>query len=120
MIRQMACGAAIAAISLFAGGCLVGSSSSVKEEGVKITGPTLAQIEVGKTTESWLVATAGEPTSRSKVDDHVQVLRYKHTETKDSGGYIFLIYAGGEEHKKTSTAIFEVTDGVVTRYWTES
>jgi len=119
MIRQTIFSIVLAATTLVAGGCLVSKGSSMSEEGVKVSQPTLAQVEIGKTTESWLVATVGEPTSRRKVDEHVQVLRYDYKQRKNSGGYVFLIYAGGEREEKTSSAIFEVTDGVITRYWTE-
>ena len=114
--------AAAALCCLAAGGCLVVSGTSAHESGVRVSAATLDQIEPGKTTEAWLLATLGEPTSRTKVDckDSVEILRYEHSTRKSSGGAVFLIFAGGSEHSSRSVAYFEVTDGIVTRAWTES
>jgi hypothetical protein len=120
MMREVMCATVLATATLFGGGCLVSKGSSVKESGVKVSQPTLAQIETGKTTESWLIATAGQPTTRTDVDERVHILRYEHTTTTKKGGSVFLIYAGAEREEKKSAAIFEITDGVVTKYWTET
>jgi hypothetical protein len=102
-----------------ASGCLIVRGSSVDESGTRITSPTLNQIITGETTEAWLVATVGEPTRRSAVDDHTSILRYDHTVTTQKGGTVFLLFAGGDQKEVRTSTIFEVTDGVVTRYWTE-
>ena len=89
---------------------------------MRVSAATLSQVEPGKTTEAWLLATLGEPTSRTKVEckDNVEILRYEHSVHKSSGGAVLLIFAGGSDHKSRSVAYFEVTDGIVTRAWTES
>lgn len=103
-----------------AGGCLVMKGKSVQETGVRVSQSTLAQITPGETTQAWLLAVLGEPTSARDVDDRTRILRYDHKVTTEKGGTVFLIFAGGESYQNASTALFEVTDGVVTRYWTES
>lgn len=120
MIRQLVCGALLASSVVFASGCLVMRGSSTGESGVQITEPTLQQIKPGETTEAWLVAAAGEPTSRRSVDERTSILRYDHTVTTASGGAVFLLFAGGDEEHTTTSTLFEVTDGVVTRFWTEN
>lgn len=105
---------------LFTSGCLISKSHSVHESGAKVSGPTLAQIKPSETTEAWLLAAVGDPTSRRDVDDHTHLLRYEHTVTTKKGGAIFLLYAGGESEQRKSSVIFEITDGIVTRYWTEN
>jgi outer membrane protein assembly factor BamE (lipoprotein component of BamABCDE complex) len=105
---------------LCAAGCLVTSSSKTTQSGTSVSGVTLDQIRPGETREAWLLASAGEPTSRAKVDDHTSILRYDHVETRKSGGTIFLLFAGGSTKQKTTSVRFEVTDGVIQRYWTES
>jgi len=104
-----------------AAGCLVTSGNNVQESGVRVSSNTLAQIEVGQTTEQWLVAALGEPDARSPVacEDNVQILRYNHTVSRSGQGTVFLLFAGHHDRSETSSAYFEVTDGIITRYWTE-
>ena len=111
-----------AACLLTAGGCLVVGGSSYYESGVRVSQSTLNQVQVDKTTEAWLIAALGEPSHRRKVagQDHVvEILSYEYTVEKSSGGAVFLVFAGGEEHRYRRVTYFEVTDGVVTRAWSE-
>jgi hypothetical protein len=121
MLRQLMIGAVLLGAVALTSGCLVMSGKSVDESGVKVSSDTLRQIEPGVTTEAWLLATLGEPTERTAIEDqeHVQILRYDHTVSKSEGGTVFLLFAGGSETRKTTRTYFEVTDGVVTRYWNE-
>lgn len=110
-----------AALPMLLAGCLVMSGRSSHESGVRVSQPTLRQIEVGTTTESWLIATLGEPSRRSTVEgkENVELLIYEHTVHESSGGLVLFLFAGGSDIDRVSTAYFELTDGVVTRYWTE-
>ena len=113
---------ALALFVITAGGCLVVTGKSIDTSGVQISKSTLKQIEIGETSEAWLVATLGEPTSRTVVESHpdTAVLRYEYTVAKSKGSAIFLIFAGGSEEKTTTSTYFEVVDGVVSRWWTET
>ena len=121
MDRQIVIGSLLAAFVIAASGCLIVSGKSVNESGTKISSSTLKQIEEGHTTEAWLVATLGAPDCRTVVKDceSVAILRYDHCVTKAEGGAVFLIFAGGSETTTRTITYFEVTDGVVTRTWTE-
>ena len=102
-------------------GCLVVTGSTVDQSGVRVSQATLGQIEVGVTSEDWIIATLGEPSMRTTVTEEpsVAILRYEYSHTKASGGAVFLIFAGGSSSSDVKVTFFEVTDGVVTRYWTE-
>lgn len=102
-------------------GCLVSSRSHSHESGVRISAATLEQIQIGKTTEGWLRAMLGEPSSVTDIPDRPgqRILRYTHRIEKGSGGAVFLIFAGSSKEVTTSRTYFEITDGIVTRYWTE-
>ncbi len=118
-------------------GCLVSSSNSTQESGVRVSSTTLEQIEPNRTTEQWLIATLGEPTSRTAVQSgvptdsnavanatapagpKVEILRYDFSRTERSAGAVFLIFGGATSRSEQSRAFFEVTDGVVTRAWRE-
>jgi hypothetical protein len=110
----------LAGCAMAAGGCLVMKGTQVQESGVRVSNATLNQVKPGETTEAWLRAALGEPTSTREVDERTRILRYDHRTVKESGGAVFLLFAGGESIEKTSSVIFEVQDGIVTRYWTES
>lgn len=102
-----------------ASGCLIVRGSSVDESGTKISSPTLNQITPGETTEAWLIAAVGEPSRRTTVNERTAILRYDHTVTTQKGGTVFLLFAGGDQKEQTTSTIFEINDGVVTKFWTE-
>lgn len=111
----------LAAVLTTAGGCLIVGGRYVEERGVQLSGPTLQQVEVGQTTEAWLLATLGEPTERRAVEGmpNVQILKYTHTIHREEGGAVFILFAGGSHTREVTTTYFELTDGVVTKFWTE-
>ncbi|MCZ6836208.1 MAG: hypothetical protein O7G85_10575 [Planctomycetota bacterium] len=121
MDKQIILGILLAGFISVASGCLIVSGKSTKESGTRISNTTLGQIEPGVTTESWLIATLGEPDRRSDVEgqEGVSVLLYEHCETKSDGTAVFLIFAGGSDVTRITTTYFEVDDGIVTRTWTE-
>ena len=121
MIRRMLMGLTAVAFAVMTTGCLVVTGSAYHESGVKVTQNTLDRIELGATTEAWVIATLGEPTERTEVKGQpdVAILRYEHRTTEHSGGTVLFIFAGAKDESHTSTAYIEVTDGIVTDYWTE-
>lgn len=121
MLRNVLVDLALAAFLFTAAGCLISTSNSVNESGVRVGGSTLRQIELGVTTEQWLVAALGQPTSRSAVrgPGNVEFLCYSHERVKQSRGKLFLLFSGSSSKVDRSRTCFEITDGVVTRYWVE-
>ena len=121
MITRVIAALGFAAFILTASGCLVVSGSSTYESGVKITPTTLERIEVGQTTEAWVIATLGEPSERNEVEDqpNVQIFKYEHTIHESSGNAVLFIFAGGKDKSHKSVVYIEITDGVVSDYWTE-
>ena len=117
MVRAILC-----APLLVTAGCLVSSNSKKEESGVKVSPQTLEQIEVGRTTAEWLVATLGRPTSRKRVEgrEDQEVLRYAYTVEETSSGAVFLLFSSKSRETSKTTTFFEVTDGIVTRHWTDS
>ncbi len=109
---------AFAASSL--GGCLIVSKSEIDESGPKVSSTTLNQVVIGETSEEWLIATLGKPSQRTNVDEHTDILKYTNTRTETSRGAVFVLFAGKSQKKQSMTTYFEVTDGIVTKHWTES
>jgi outer membrane protein assembly factor BamE (lipoprotein component of BamABCDE complex) len=98
-------------------GCLVGGSSSVRRQGSYVADTTLSRIEPGKTQESWVLATLGQPSEKTELAPKHELWKYSYKEVKNSSGYVFLIF-GGSDSKETSGKVFvELQDGVVTKTW---
>ncbi len=96
-------------------GCI--STTPPSQGGVRIGEETLNQFKAGVTTESWLLAVLGEPTSTSIVQgvESTRVLRYSTGES--SGGLSSLLSGSGS--RNTAVVYFIVTDGLVTRFWAD-
>lgn len=120
MFRNLFRNLMIASLLFIASGCLLTSSNTTSVSGVKVGAATLRQVEIGKTTENWLVATLGPPTTRTTVRGDLEILGYNHEVEKKSRGSVFLLFSGRSQKVDKSTTFFELNEGVVTRYWTES
>ena len=99
----------------FLGGCY--SSTPPEQTGIRIGDETLKQFKAGVTTEDWLVAVIGPPSSQSVVRSipNTKVFRYSMGESVGGLGAIF----SGEASKNTAVVYFIITDGVVTRFWAD-
>ena len=109
--------ASVTLVALLSGGCLVGGHSNVERSGTFVAESTLGQIVKGKTDKAWVRAVIGEPNERVRVDGTREIWKYAYTETKDSGGYVFLVF-GGSDRKVTQGNVFiEFKEDVVDRTW---
>lgn len=90
---------------------------SASETGVRIGDETLKQFEAGVTTEEWLLAILGEPTSCAVVGgvENTKVLRYASGES--SSGLASIL--SGESSRNKAVTYFIVTNGKVTRFWAD-
>lgn len=107
--------ALLAACGIIGTGCI--ASAPVNETGIRIGDPTLDQFKAGVTTEAWLVAVLGKPTSWALVEgvEDTKVFRYATVE-RASGISAVL---GGGSGRNTSVTYFIISDGIVTRYWAD-
>jgi hypothetical protein len=96
---------------------MCGCASSSGDVGVRVGDATLSQFEAGVTTESWLVAVLGEPSSSSVVEgvENTRVLRYATSEHQS--GLVSVLTGRGD--RNTAVTYFIVSDGVVTRFWAD-
>lgn len=109
--------ALLAALALC--GCLVvnRSESTVRAGGSEIGAATLGQIEPGKTTRNWLVATLGRPTEVNTVSENEEVLRYESRTVQERRLHILLLYGGDHEVERVENVYFEIENGIVMNYW---
>lgn len=115
-IITMAAAFAIASAS----GCLISTSSETYETGHFVSPGELASVEIDHTTEHRLIHQFGEPTIRRSTDrPGTEILMYEHTKVKKSRGRVLILFSGRNRRVTHQTTCFEVTDGIVTRYWSE-
>ena len=99
---------------------VISSNSTTHHSGVSVSDETLAQLETGKTTKGWVVATLGPPTSATSVNEKTEILKYTSIRTrKSSSGFILVISAHNENEEK-ETVFLEFQDGILQRYWKET
>ena len=98
-------------------GCLVTGDHKESTTGTQVADATFNQIKAGETTEDWVRATLGQPTSDSRLRDGGHILKYTYTEHRESSGAVFLIFGGHDEKRVDHTAFIEVHDNTVTKAW---
>mgnify|MGYP003490284591 CR=1 FL=1 len=95
----------------------LGCSSAPSQSGVRIGDETLKQFKAGVTTESWLLAVLGPPTSSSVVVNIHDTRVHRYALGESAGGLDALF--SGEATKNTAVVYFIVTEGLVTRFWAD-
>jgi len=106
----------LALTSVLLVGCVV-SNTEVKCTGVE--DEILKQIECGKTTKNWLVATFGKPTEQRVTQEGTEILSYKCTKKQDNRFVLFPIVIVDDEKETEYTISFELKDDIVQRCWKE-
>lgn len=101
-------------------GCISGRSHvSYGSKGPVVGGDTLRQIKVGVTSKEWLLGTLGEPTSQTQTPERTEILKYVYTKKVDSKLDIFILLNFDDKREERTSLYFEITDGIVSRYWRE-
>lgn len=107
---------------LFQSGC-VRSTTRFSETGTIVDLKTCKQIVPGETPKAWVIGMFGRPTGTYRDDDGREVLRYEGVRTKNSRFDVELLLHlvdADEDTRTRQTVFFEITDGIVQRYWSES
>jgi outer membrane protein assembly factor BamE (lipoprotein component of BamABCDE complex) len=100
-------------------GCLVWNSDvSYGEKGAPLSGETLDQIQSGETTKDWVIVTLGEPSEQSTLPSGAEILKYRYSRSQENN-VVLPFFIINDEKKNEQTVYFEISDGVVQRYWTE-
>ena len=114
---RCACALAFGAVMVALSGCLVSGSATQRRTGKYVADSTFGQIELGKTTAGWLMATLGEPDCKTMVNPGSEVWQWRYTEHRENNTAVFLIFAGSDTKDTSGTAFVELKDGVVTNKW---
>ena len=98
-------------------GCLISSHNEQRTTGAYVPETTFSQIEPGKTTEDWVEATLGKPTSKSNLKDGSQLWKWTYVEKKTSSGAIFILLSASDNKQTDHTAFVQLKDGLVVKAW---
>ena len=99
-------------------GCLVTSDSKTSTSGNFVPEQTFEKIEPGKTSASWVQATLGEPSCKTKDEtSKAEIWKWNYTETRKGSGTVLFLFAGSSNDEKSKAAYIEIKDGVVTKKW---
>ena len=107
--------AALAAACLFPA-CIINVDSHSERSGRYDSSSTLQQVEHGST-QSYVLALLGEPTSRTKVEGGTEIWKWSYTEVKRSEGSLIFVFSGDETERVEGAAYVEFQDGVVRKSW---
>ncbi|MFN0131330.1 MAG: outer membrane protein assembly factor BamE [Phycisphaerales bacterium] len=119
-IVRLSLGTFAAASLACASGCLVNTHSSTTYSGRHISRETVKQITPGTTKRDFIVATLGEPNSKSTLDDGAEVWKYEYRKSTRSAAAVFLIVDADKSVETTgATYVIIGTDGVVQKVWQE-
>lgn len=116
LVRILALTASAASCAVLSG-CLVSGSSNTSMSGKYVGPSTFSQVEPGVTSEEWVLAAFGQPTSRTSLSTGADLLKWEFTRTQRGSGSVFLLYGGSNSRETQGAAFVEVRDGVVTKAW---
>ncbi len=106
--------------SLTPAGCISSHSDvTYGPKGPAVRGSTLRQVECGRTTRGWLLGVLGAPTRAARASAATEVLTYEYTKTVDSNFSLFLLFDADNRREERAVYVFELENGVVTRFWRE-
>ena len=98
-------------------GCLISGDHHETTSGTQVSDATFNRIKPNQTSEDWVRATLGPPTSDNSLRDGGRILKYVYTERHESSGAVFLIFGGHDEKQIDHTAFIELHNGLVTNAW---
>jgi len=98
-------------------GCLYSSGSTTKLEGQFVGSGTYSQIEPRVTTDRWLIAAMGQPTSKATLEDGTELWAWRYSRRVASRGGVLLLARTASDTQSQGGVFVELKDGVVQRTW---
>ena len=101
-------------------GCISGRSNvSYGSKGPAVGHDTIGQVEVGKTSKEWVLATLGTPSSAAATPEGTEILKYEYTKKTDSSFSFCIFFDFDDKRDERTVYYFEIADGIVTKFWKE-
>ena len=109
---------AVVCLSIGLSGCLIGSHTRTENSGQFVSENTLAQIQPGKD-KSYVVALAGEPTSKVAVDASTEIWKWSYSQEVNSSGHVILLANSDTQTETRHTTFVEFNNSKVVKAWTD-
>jgi len=106
----------LASMLIMTSGC-VRSRSSIQTTGRYIGDQTVARIEPGKTTREWVLAVMDEPTSKSRLENGVEIWKWSYQRVKTSSGSVLFLVAGSGRDETIRNVYVEFEGDIVRQVW---
>ena len=104
--------------ALLSGCAVINSHSETKTYGTHVSQVTLDQVEVGRTTEDWVVATLVHPASESDIEGG-RLLKYTSRHLTKINSELLFVLDTSSRKEVNRTVFFEFHEGVLSRLWVE-
>lgn len=105
-----------ALLSLALSGCIMSSNGRTSQSGQYVSPKTFDQIQDGNSKE-YVLAILGHPTSRTSLEDGVEIWKWRYTETRDSSRQIIFLLNTSNKNEAEHNTFVEFEDGLVTNAW---
>ncbi len=116
-VSRIVAGGLLASTALLSTGCVVSGHSSNKVTGSYVGASTFQKIEEGVTTEEWVLAALGVPTSEATLEDGTKLWKWSYEERRKSRGALLFVFGGSSDHVSQGGVYAELRDGIVQRTW---
>lgn len=116
-------GIAILAAGLTLTGCgpIIRHESSNDFQGQYVAEASYDQVRPGQTTQDWVRATIGPPSSTSRLKDGGEVWQWSSVEQKNGSGAVWPVYEGSSRKRVNSRTYVEFSaEDVVRKKWRDS
>jgi hypothetical protein len=110
-------GAALCAAAFLSGGCLINSHSRTEYSGDYVGTKAMDRIQIGESRQDFVLATLGEPTCKSHLDDGTDLWKWRYKKTHSGNGSVFLLIAASDRTEQEGAACIVFRDGVVEKKW---
>ncbi|MBX3357414.1 MAG: hypothetical protein KF745_03205 [Phycisphaeraceae bacterium] len=90
----------------------------IRYEGIYISDELLDRVRIGETTDEWLLAVFGEPTSRTEMKDGSQIWRWTYGPTEQQASIVEVFGSTEKEPKLAVRSVFaHLRGGIVIEKW---
>jgi hypothetical protein len=107
----------LCAAAILSGGCLINSHSRTEYSGDYVSASALSRVQVGQSKRDFVVATLGEPTCKSTLDDGAELWKWKYKRTHCGDGSVFLLIDASDHTEQEGSTCVMFRDGVVEKKW---
>jgi len=115
--RRILGSALLAAGALAAPACVISAGSDTEISGQYISQRTLDRIEPGEDKE-YVLALLGEPSSRTTLDDGVEIWKWRYLEKRRSRGHLIFVFDTDSKTETRHVSYVEFgPDGTVVKAW---